>query len=350
MNRRDLLRNGVVAATGLAVFNPLAALAASTNDVILAGVHPDLRQLAKMLLGMSGSMPAWTRTELPRIRQGSSAFQAKPLAEVPYVQHSVPGGRGQPDVVVYVVNAREGPARPCILHMHGGGYITGSASSSINQAQLLAKALDCVVVTVEYRLAPETTYAGSLEDNYAALKWVHTNAAMLGIDPAKIALMGESAGGGHAALLAITARDRGEVPVCFQCLVYPMLDDRTGTSRPVPEHRGKILWTSESNRFGWECFLGRKPGGKSTAGIPAKAADLRDLPPAWIGVGALDLFLDEDIEYARCLNATGVATELVVVPGAFHGFDTIAAKAGVAQRFTAAKLNALRQAFGQTLI
>ena len=181
---------------------------------------------------------------------------------------------------------------------------------------------------------------------------LYANAASIGADPTKIAVMGESAGGGHAALLAITARDRGEVPLCFQCLIYPMLDDRTGTSRAVPPFIGTLIWTPEKNRFGWESFLGTAAGKASapTGAVPARVASLKGLPPAFIGVGTLDLFLDEDIDYAKRLNAAGVMTELNVVPGAFHGFDAIAATLPVGKTFNAAKLNALRRGFGQAAV
>jgi acetyl esterase/lipase len=226
----------------------------------------------------------------------------------------------------------------------------GKAEDAIRALQELCKALDCVAVSVDYRLAPETSYAGSIEDNYAGLKWLHANAAALGVDPAKIAVMGESAGGGHAALLAITARDRGEVPLAFQCLIYPMLDDRTGTTRGVPPHVGTLIWTRERNRFGWESFLGMKPGGASAPknAVPARVANLKGLPPAFIGVGTLDLFHDEDIDYAQRLNAAGVSTELIVVPGAFHGFDGIAKmmKAPLGTWFEQTVHNALRRGFG----
>ena len=159
--------------------------------------------------------------------------------------------------------------------------------------------------------------------------------------------MGESAGGGHAALLAITARDRGEVPVCFQCLIYPMLDDRTGSSRRMPWQVGNIVWTAEKNRFGWESFLGVKPGGRTVpGGVPARVANLAGLPPAWIGVGSIDLFADEDVDYAQRLNRAGVPTELIVVPGAFHGFDSPFFPAKITKWFNAAKLDALRRGLG----
>ena len=244
-----------------------------------------------------------------------------------------------------MINSKPGAKRPGILHTHGGGYVLGSAASGIRSLQDIAKELDCAIVTVDYRLAPETPYSGSIEDNYAGLRWLHEHAEELGVDPARVAVMGESAGGGHAALLALTARDRGQVPLAFQCLVYPMLDDRTGSTREVPSPIGTLLWTAASNRFGWRSFLGQEPGGPTapSGAVPARVADLAGLPPAFIGVGSIDLFVDEDIEYARRLIAAGVPTELLVVPGAFHGFDGIAADTSVAKRFNAAKLDALRR-------
>lgn len=276
------------------------------------------------------------------------SYAAKPLTDVSYEKRVIPGSKGQPSVGVYVINAGRAGARPAILYTHGGGYIMGTALSGLAGVQALCKDLDCVAVTVDYRLAPETTFRGSIEDNYAGLKWLHDNAAALGVDPARIAVMGESAGGGHAALLAITARDRGEVPVAFQCLIYPMLDDRTGTTRKVPPHVGKLIWTPASNRFGWQSFLGMAPGGPSApaGAVPARVENLADLPPAFIGVGTLDLFVDEDIDYAQRLNAAGVPVELIVVPGVFHAFDALPVPSKVAQRFNAAKLNALRSGLG----
>src|SRR5690606_14555814 len=121
--------------------------------------------------------------------------------------------------------------------------------------------LDCVIVSVEYRLSPRARFTESTEDNYAGLKWLWSNAASLGVDRSRIAVMGESAGGGHAAILALKARDRGEVPLVFQSLVYPMLDDRTGSIGPVPAHIATVGWSPPENRLGWESFLGVAPGG-----------------------------------------------------------------------------------------
>lgn len=159
--------------------------------------------------------------------------------------------------------------------------------------------------------------------------------------------MGESGGGGHAALLAITARDRGEVPLVFQSLIYPMLDDRTGSTTTPAAQIGRLAWTAPSNRFGWQSFLGQAPGGAGVpaAAVPARQTDFKGLPPAFIGVGSIDLFVDEDISYAHRLIDAGVAAELIVVPGAFHGFDVIARDATIVKQFNQAKLRALQQAF-----
>jgi len=352
LNRRDLVRSaGAFALAG-------GIQSASWSDVVpatnpadpLRYVHPELRAAAQMLMQMSQQMPPLNATTLAAIRKSPPKIDLPDRPDVPVSQHRVPVATESTEVTVYVVNSRPGARRPAILHTHGGGFVTGTADWLLGPLKVLAADLDCTVVTVDYRLAPETRYSGSIEDNYAGLRWLHANATELNIDPQRIALMGESAGGGHAAILALTARDRGEVPVLFQCLIYPMLDDRTASSRAVPPHIGQILWTGEANRFGWQSFLGQPPGLDSAPrnAVPARVENLAGLPPAFVGVGAIDLFVDEDIEYARRLNAAGVQTELVVVPGAFHGFDAIAPDTSLAKQFNEAKLHALRTAFAGT--
>jgi acetyl esterase/lipase len=230
--------------------------------------------------------------------------------------------------------------------MHGGGFMM-TDPFLMPRLQGIATDCHCVVVSVDYRLAPETRYPGSLQDNYAALKWVHAHAAELGIDRSRIAVGGESAGGTHAASLAIHARDRNEVPIVFQLLIYPALDDRTGSTRPAPPAIGHFMWTASANRFAWSSLLG-VPAGSSkvpVAAVPARVASVAGLPPAWIGVGALDLFVEEDMEYARRLVHAGVATELLVVRGAYHGFDLLVPDAEVSKQFSASWKSALRKAF-----
>jgi triacylglycerol lipase len=248
---------------------------------------------------------------------------------------TVPGPDGAPDIgLVTYTPAGAGPF-PCIYHIHGGGYVTGSAGILEFMHRPLAEQLDCVVISVDYRLAPETVFPGNVEDCYAGLAWTWANAAGLNIDPARIGVMGESAGGGLAAALALLVRDRGEYALAFQMLTYPMLDDRTCSANPHP-YSGEFLWTRQNNRFGWTSLLGHEPGGDgvSAYAAPARAEDLARLPPTFLMTGSLDLFVDETIEYARRLVRAGVPTECHVYPGAFHGFDSwptarISCQAGV---------------------
>jgi acetyl esterase/lipase len=266
------------------------------------------------------------------------------------VERHIPGPPGAPEVRLWVVDpAPSEKDKPLLLHMHGGGFMM-TDPGWMPRLQGIATDCHCVVVSVDYRLAPETRYPGSLEDNYAALKWAHAHAAELGIDRSRIAVGGESAGGGHAASLAIHARNRNkeDVPICFQLLIYPQLDDRTGSSQPAPPSIGHFMWTPSANRLAWTSLLG-VPAGSSrvpAAAVPARVASVAGLPPAWIGVGAIDLFVEEDMEYARRLVHAGVATELLVVRGAFHGFDLLVPDAEASKQFSASWKSALRKAFG----
>jgi len=190
-----------------------------------------------------------------------------------------------------------------------------------------------VIVSVDYRLAPETVFPGSLEDCYAALVWMTERATALGIHPDHIGLMGDSAGAGLAASLALLARDRHGPSIAFQNLMFPMLDDRTLTEENPNPVTGEFVWTREYNRFGWTSLLGCEPGseGVSVYAAPGRATDLTHLPPTWLGVGTLDLFLDENLRFAQGLIRAGVAVEMNVWPGAYHGFNSDP-QARVAQR------------------
>jgi len=234
---------------------------------------------------------------------------------------------------------------PAVLHIHGGGYVLGSADMMDLANRALASD---VIFSVDYRLAPETSHPGPIEDCYAALTWLYDNASALQIDRDRIAVKGESAGGGLAAALALLARDRGKLPLAAQHLIYPMIDDRTGTHGSVNAHEfvGEFVWTALRNQFGWECLLGATPGGAgiSPYAAAARADDLAGLPPCFISVGALDLFLEEDLDYARRLARAGVPVELHVYPGAFHGFDVAPQTARVAKAAARDSRDALRKA------
>lgn len=213
----------------------------------------------------------------------------------------------------------------------------------------VARELGVLVVSVDYRLAPEYPFPMPLEDTYTGLRWLHEHAEILGVDTDRVGIGGESAGGGLAASLVQLAHDRGEAPVCFQLLVYPMLDDRT-VLRADHGDTGDFVWDPRSNRFGWTCYLGRSPmsGHAPVYAAAARRENLAGLPRAWIGVGSIDLFHAEDVEYAERLLEAGVAVELVVVPGMYHGADGIpwVANAPSMAQFNQAKLDALRAAIG----
>lgn len=347
MKRRDMVK----ALAAMAATQPLLSGLGWARDGEgvdpLDHVHPELRAAALAALREARSLPPFTLKTLSELRRAMDGFAMQPGGGVPFERRLVPGVAGQPPVTVYIVNGGGRQGRPAILHTHGGGFVMGTARSGVPALQSFARDLDCVIISVEYRLAPETTYRGSMEDNYGALKWLYANAATLGVDRSRIGVMGESAGGGHAALLAMAARDRGEIPIAFQCLIYPMLDDRTGSSRFVPPSIGRLVWTASDNRLGWGAFLGMPPGTTSvpTDAVPARAAHLAGLPPTYIAVGSIDLFVNEDIDFAQRLVDAGVGTELLVSPGAFHGFDLFPEAAGstILKQFNDARLLALRR-------
>ncbi|MEQ9434293.1 MAG: alpha/beta hydrolase [Hyphomonas sp.] len=255
----------------------------------------------------------------------------------------VPGLKaGQPAVRCLKYTPTQG-ARPsgAYLHIHGGGYVMGAPEMSDARNVRLASALGITVLSVDYRLAPEHPIPAPLDDCYAALAWMSQNAKQLGIDPQRIAIGGESAGGGLATATAQWARDTGDYPICFQLLTYPMIDDRTGSAeKPGDPLTGEFIWTRDHNRTGWAYYLGDAV--PAAPYVPARATDLSRLPPTWIVTAAMDLFRDENIDYAQRLLSAGVATELVVYPRVCHGFQQ-AADAQVTKRYLRDQLEALRR-------
>lgn len=231
--------------------------------------------------------------------------------------------------------------RPGILAIHGGGMVTGSPQTEVAGNRGLVRELDAVVVSPAYRLAPEHPFPAALDDCMAALHWMLDNAEELGIDPDRIAVTGSSAGGGLSAAVAQRAHDEG-IALRAQVLVYPMIDDRTALRDAGG--RGRFLWTPESNRFGWTAYLGRTPRMSDAPeyAAPARREDLSGLAPAWVGVGDLDLFYDESVDYARRLDAAGVDCELVTVPGMYHGADGLARKHPTMKAFRRGVVDHLR--------
>ncbi|MEO8693882.1 MAG: alpha/beta hydrolase [Acidimicrobiales bacterium] len=267
-----------------------------------------------------------------------------PASKISIRDVAVQGPPGDPDVIVRIYSPpASATPRPCCYWIHGGGYIFGTIDMSDARCVQTAETLDCVVVSVDYRLAPESPFPAPVEDCYAGLAWTAAHADELGIDRERVVVVGQSAGGGLAAALALLVRDRAEIPLCYQLLIYPMIDDRNTTTSSQLVTK---VWTREANLLGWRCYLGQEPGvgDVSPYAAPARAEDLRGLAPTFIGVGTLDVFRDENIVYAQRLLAAGVPTELHVYPGAPHGFEGLAPQAAVSQQFLRDIADALRRA------
>lgn len=198
-------------------------------------------------------------------------------------------------------------------------------------------------LSVEYRYAPEFPAPTPVTDCYAGLQWLVAHAAELGVDPARIGIMGDSGGGGAAASLAVYARDRGGPAIARQILIYPMLDDRNTV--PDPALDGFLTWSYDDNATGWGALLGDRLGGPDVTpyGAAARLEDFTGLPPAYIEVGELDIFRDEDIAYARRLLAAGVSTELHVHPYVPHAFEVLVPTAAVSSRSAADRHRVLRR-------
>jgi acetyl esterase/lipase len=307
----------------------LAALVASGAAWGIARRHHRLAAVAPQLRRPPLYIPMSLRNDTAlRIARGLIA-KAPPERLAPGVIQrtaQIPAGDWHPDVpvVVYERVGRVGPSG-ALLWIHGGGLVMGTPAQGNALCSRFAAELGIVVVSVDYRLAPEHPFPAGLEDCYAALAWVHEQAESLGLDTTKIAVGGDSAGGGLAACLAQLAHDRAGPSICLQLLQYPMLDDRTALRSDLDA----VVWTNASNRYAWSAYLGHRVD--DTEHRPYSSAarrdDLSDLPPAWIGIGAIDLFHDESIAYADRLRAAGVPCELHVVPGMYHAAEKFAPSA-----------------------
>ncbi len=316
---------------------------------LLERLDPELKEPIMMLMSQPQLM---SFDDLPAARAASVQMIAAMKAQMPDIpaviteDRTIPGPKGAPDLTVRIYRPeRLSGLAPALLWIHGGGYMLGSIEQEDFMAKQFAVGGECVTVSVEYRLAPENPYPAPLEDCHAALKWLAGQAKRLSIDHSRIAIGGASAGGGLASGLALLTRDRAEVPIMFQLLVYPMINDCnvTPASASLPD---TLFWTREANRIGWRCYLGCEPGGKgiSCYASASRATNLEGLPPAYIAVGDLDLFAQEDIEYARRLIEAGVPTELHVYPGGCHAFDMMVPGANISRKFSADIHQALKRA------
>lgn len=251
-------------------------------------------------------------------------FEASPLVNT--ASRRIQGPATELKVKIYEAVERATSPLPALLWIHGGGYVLGDPDIDDGLCEQFVLNANCVVVSVDYRLAPQNPYPAALEDCYAALKWMVSQAEELKIDTARIAIAGASAGGGLTAALALLARDRGGPKIAFQMPLYPMIDDRniTPSSYEINKENFPKLWNREQNRLAWSLYLGDTAKDEVPPyAAPARARDLTGLPPAYTCIGVLDLFRDETIEYVNRLAQADVPVEFHLYPGCFHGFETI---------------------------
>ena len=321
----------------------LAGRAVVRRQRRIAAVAPELRH-PQLMLPMSLRSDSSLQTGRRLIDALSKQAEALVADGVEARTEMVPAAAGQAPVraLVYEPAGRERPSA-ALLWMHGGGLVMGRPEMNHPLCSRIADELSILVVSVDYRLAPEHPFPSGLDDCVRVLEWLHERADELGIDPRRVAVGGGSAGGGLAACVAQVATDRGDLPVRFQLLQYPMLDDRT----PLRDIDA-LLWTRTSNEYAWTAYLNHPPReyeGRAYASA-ARRSDFRGLPAAWIGVGDIDLFHDECVGYVERLEAAGVPVRFDVVPGMYHGAEAIRPDAPAATGFIDGMLSALAAGLG----
>ncbi|MAO82181.1 alpha/beta hydrolase [uncultured Nocardioides sp.] len=261
----------------------------------------------------------------------------------------VPGPEGQPDLTLLVLRRTDhATAGPAVYHTHGGGMIVGDRRSGVDMFLPFVLEHDAVVVSVEYRLAPEHPHPAPVEDCYAGLVWTAEHAEELGIDPERILIAGASAGGGLAAGAALMARDRGFPALTHQVRICPMIDDRLVT-QSAQCLDGEGTWDRRDNLFGWTCLLGEERGGPDVSpyAAPARATDLAGLPRTYIDTGSVESFRDEALAYAQRLSQAGVSVDLHMWGGGFHGFDLMVPQAAISRASVAAREEFIHRALSQ---
>lgn len=308
-----------------------------------------LEEMAPLLAAVGDVDPAPVGDVETRRVNGHRMFdtvagQRVPAAGVEVTQHALTTDDGAELALWWYQRSGEQPGSAA-LYLHGGGMIFGL--EHVGRIYDLAvrdyvAASGVPMLVVDYRVAPEHPHPTPVEDCYAALRWLATNAASLGVDPARLAVMGDSAGGGLAAAVCLLARDRGGPAVAQQILIYPMLDDRAAT--PDSSLLPYLTWTYDDNVTGWGALLGADAGSESVSpyAAPGRATDLSGLPDTYLDVGDLDIFRSEDISYATRLADAGVPTELHVYPGCPHAFEALARSAGVSKRALSDRVRRLR--------
>lgn len=305
----------------------------------ISRVVPELRPIISLLPPMN--LPG----DLAMIRQAPIP-PAQESEDVITISRHISGAADQEMLVkIYEPRNRNQAALPALLWIHGGGYVIGHPNMDDGLCQTFAITANCIVVSVDYRLAPEHPYPAAIEDCYKALKWMSDNSDELNIDVARIAIAGASAGGGLTAALALMARDKGGPSIVFQMPLYPMIDDRNTTPSSYEITDERATWNRSKNTAAWSMYLGEHANGEiSQYAAPARAHNLAGLPPTYTCVGQLDPFRDETIEYVARLAQSGVDVEFQLYPGCFHGFESVVPNAKVSQHARNEYVNALAAA------
>ncbi|WP_433306895.1 alpha/beta hydrolase [Actinoplanes sp. CA-030573] len=316
----------------------------SRLDLIDPELRPPLEALLDALPGGFNAVPDIVQRRAA-IEAMNAGVEIPDNPNVAKEDRTVPGPDGEPDITVRIYRPVSATGTcPGIYFIHGGGMILGSVAGEDPTATLLCDRLGAIVVSVEYRLSPEHPHPAPVEDCYAGLVWMAKNAAELGFDPERLAVYGASAGGGLTIAVALLARDRGGPALRFMMPIYPMIDD-TNTTDSSREIDDIGIWDRAGNIEAWSWYLGGKEADQYAA--PARATDLSGLPPAFIDVGTVDLFRDEDIAFAQRLMAAGVPTELHIHPGSYHAAETFAPDAALSRRIWASRLDALTRALSR---
>ena len=278
---------------------------------------------------------------LPIIRQ----FPAQPARPTPNYEEVFIGAAGddEPLRCLIIDPLPDEENRPALLYYHGGGFVFGSPEITLPTAQKLAEDIGCLIILLDYRLAPEHPFPAALEDGLSVLSWLEANAERLRLDKTRIAIGGDSAGGGHAVVLTAAVQAKDGIKPSSLFLAYPMLDNETG----IDGDSGTSIWTPANNRFGWDSYLGNDDiAGKIASGaVPSKIKNLQNFPPTFLATGTLDLFFEENLTFGENLQNQGVEVEQHIFEGAYHAFDVLVPEAKISQRFHKSCVSYLKRQF-----
>ncbi|GAA2429052.1 alpha/beta hydrolase [Streptomyces macrosporus] len=303
--------------------------------IVPEGIDPELARAAALQPDLDYGEPQAARAALARAYRISKAMRGGTDAQDGLLvdDRTVPARSGAPDIPVRIyVRPGDAEPRPALLFFHGGGFVTGNLDTEDARCREIARRTGLVVVSVDYRLAPEHPFPCAFEDCYDALLWTVANASELGVDTERIAVGGTSAGGALTAAVSMAARDLDGPPIVHQMMLYPVVD-HTMTTGSMKEFSATPGWHQRNNVHMWRHYLGTEtPDAVSPYAAPGVAEDLSGLPPAYLMTAEFDPLRDEGLDYARRMLAAGVSVEIHHFPGTFHGFDAAAPRATVARR------------------